>query len=305
MTNTNFEAKPVCCFGEILWDILPDGPQPGGAPLNAAYHLSKLNISTYLISRIGQDPEGKKLEDLMDNWNIGKDLLQSDADHETGRVIAKINSGGDMNYEIMCPVAWDFIELNTTTITKVKESEYFIYGSLAARNDTSRNTLFELLNYAKFKVLDINLRPPFYEKHLLESMLKKADLLKVNESELREVLGMWNCDLEDENAQVDYIKKTFKIREVIITKGTNGASYYTSTSVYHAAGIPTQVCDTVGCGDSFLAAFISGHLLNESPDIILKKAVVMGSLIAGKKGGCPEYQLSDLTHYYPIDLKNE
>ncbi len=32
MMDTNFYATPVCCFGEILWDILPDGPQPGGAP---------------------------------------------------------------------------------------------------------------------------------------------------------------------------------------------------------------------------------------------------------------------------------
>jgi len=305
MTSLNVQTTPVCCFGEILWDILPDGPQPGGAPLNVAYHLTKLNVSTNLISRIGKDPEGKQLEDLMDNWRIGKHLLQSDPVHDTGRVIAKINSGGDMNYEIMFPVAWDFIEVSTTAIAKVKESEYFIYGSLAARNVTSRNTLFQLLDYAKFKVFDINLRPPFFEKQLLESMLKKADLLKVNESEIGEVLGMWKCDLIDENAQVNFIKKKFNIGEVLITKGANGASYYTSNSVYHAAGNSTEVCDTVGCGDSFLAAFISGHFLKESPDMILKKAVVMGSLIAGKKGGCPEYLLSeyhDLFGKYSSDL---
>lgn len=305
MTGTNFQTTPVCCFGEILWDILPNGPQPGGAPLNVAYHLTKLNVSTNLISRIGKDPEGKQLEDLMDNWGIGKHLLQSDTVHDTGRVIAKISAGDDMNYEIMFPVAWDFIEVNPTAITRVKESKYFIYGSLSARNVTSRNTLFQLLNYAKFKVFDINLRPPFFEKHFLESMLKKADLLKVNESEIREVLGMWKCDLKDENAQVNFIKKKFNIREVLITKGANGASYYTSNSVYHAAGIPTKVCDTVGCGDSFLAAFINGHFLKESPEMILKKAVAMGSLIAGKKGGCPEYQLSeykDLLGKYSSDL---
>jgi fructokinase len=33
---------PVYCFGEILWDVLPDGPQPRGAPLNVDYQLTKL-----------------------------------------------------------------------------------------------------------------------------------------------------------------------------------------------------------------------------------------------------------------------
>jgi fructokinase len=35
-------ARPdVVCYGEILWDILPDKSLPGGAPMNVAYHLKK------------------------------------------------------------------------------------------------------------------------------------------------------------------------------------------------------------------------------------------------------------------------
>ncbi len=297
MMDTNFYAAPVFCFGEILWDILPDGPQPGGAPLNVAYHLTKLNVPTVLISRIGKDQEGKQLEDLMDNWGIDKLLLQSDPVHATGRVLAKKAAGNEMAYEIMFPVAWDFIEVNSNAVANVKESEYFIYGSLAARNVISRNSLLELLDYGKFNVCDINLRPPFFEKELLEILLGKADLLKVNESEIEIVLEMLECDLKNEKEQIDFIKEKFNIHEVIVTKGEHGATYYTQNGIYHVAGIATKVCDTVGCGDSFLAAFIAYHFLKEQPESILKKAVAMGSLIAGKKGGCPQYELSEYKNF--------
>ncbi len=291
--NRMFCATPVYCFGEILWDILPDGPQPGGAPLNVAYHLSKLKVPTGLISRIGKDPEGKQLEDLMDNWGIEKHLLQSDPAHATGRVLAKITAEDEVDYEIKFPVAWDFIEANTNAVEKVKGSDYFIYGSLAARNAPSRNALFELLDHAKFKVFDINLRPPFFTRDLLEILLGKADLLKMNKSELEIVQGMLEGNFKNEVEQISFIKEKFNIQEIIVTKGEHGASYYTRDEVYHRGGVTTKVCDTIGSGDSFLAAFIAHHFLKEPADIILKKAVAMGSFISGKMGGCPPYQLSE------------
>ena len=57
--------SPAICFGEILWDVLPDGPQPGGAPLNVAYHLNKLGVDTSIVSRVGNDANGS-------NWSYLK-----------------------------------------------------------------------------------------------------------------------------------------------------------------------------------------------------------------------------------------
>jgi fructokinase len=295
--NTILHPTPVYCFGEILWDILPDGPQPGGAPLNVAYHLTKLKVPTGLISRIGKDLKGKQLEELMDHWGIKKHLLQLDPAHDTSQVLVKINTENEVSYEIVFPVAWDFIEANADAAAKVKESDYFIYGSLAARNATSRNALFELLNHAKFKVFDINLRPPFFARDLLEMLLGKADLLKMNESELEIVQGMLEGNFKNEVEQISFIKERFNIQEVIVTKGEHGASYYTQDGSYHAGGVTIKVCDTIGSGDSFLAAFIAHHFLKEDPEAILKKAVAMGAFIASKKGGCPSYQLSEYLNF--------
>src|SRR5690349_6816429 len=108
--NMENYSTPAICYGEILWDVLPDGPQPGGAPLNVAYHLNKMGVATSLISRIGDDLNGRKLEDLMDSWGINKHFLQVDKKYPTSEVIAKTNNGNEVSYEIIFPVAWDFID---------------------------------------------------------------------------------------------------------------------------------------------------------------------------------------------------
>jgi fructokinase len=295
--TTSFPSVTVCCFGEILWDVLPDGPQPGGAPLNVTYHLAKLGVPAALVSRIGHDPEGKRLEDLMGRWGLRKDLLQTDPVHDTSRVLARINSDNEVSYEIVFPVAWDFIEANHPTIAAVEAADYFVYGSLAARHVVSKDTLFRLLDHAACKVFDINLRPPFYQKDVLEVLLSRADILKVNHAELETIVPMFGSKPGTEEEQVKLLKERFGIKEIVVTKGSRGASYYAPAGTYHSDGAVVKVCDTIGSGDSFLAAFISAHFQKETPDVILKKATGMGAFIAGKKGGCPDYQVSEYLNF--------
>jgi len=40
----------VCCFGEILWDLLPTGKMPGGAPMNVGIHLKNLGMNVACIT---------------------------------------------------------------------------------------------------------------------------------------------------------------------------------------------------------------------------------------------------------------
>jgi fructokinase len=290
----------VICYGEILWDVLPDGPQPGGAPLNVAYHLNKLGLNASLISRIGNDVNGQKLVELMDLWGISKTLLQTDERYDTSQVLARMNNGNEVTYEIIYPVAWDFIAGNGKLNEQIKSAVYFIYGSLASRNDISRDTLFKLLDTAAIKVFDINLRPPFISRSLLEVLLTKADIVKFNEAELSVVQVMFKGSYEGEANKVRFIQDKFNIPEVIVTKNEFGASYYRGDKAYHTWGNEIKVKDTIGSGDSFLAAFIAGHCHGDQPPDILQKAIAMGGFIATKKGGCPQYALSEY-----IDFKNQ
>jgi fructokinase len=287
---------PVFCFGEVLWDVLPEGPQPGGAPLNVAYHLNKLGIATSIISKVGNDENGNRLTDLMIDWGINLHFLQRDTTHDTSRVLAKMN-GNEVTYDIVFPVAWDFIEEDATLCESIKLANYLVYGSLGSRNDVSRRTLMKLLESDGIKVFDINLRPPFIGQELLKVLLTKADIVKLNQAELEMAQIIFNGPLGNEASQVKFIQQEFDISEVIITKGEFGAAYYTRERGYHMWGNEVKVADTIGSGDSFLAAFIANHYVKKQPEKILKNAIAMGAFVATKKGGCPEYQLEEYENF--------
>lgn len=291
MTNTF--TTPAVCYGEVLWDMLPEGAQPGGAPLNVAYHLKKLGVATSIFSKVGKDQRGKQLTRLIESWGLNTNFLEIDRAYPTSEVIAKMNNGNEVSYEIVFPVAWDFITEVHGAKESLTPSSYFIYGSLASRNSVTRDTLFKVLENDAIKVFDINMRPPFIGQDLLKTLLEKADIVKFNQAELEMVQLLFRGSLGNEASQIGFIMDKFNVKEIIITKGEAGASYYTQTKAYHLWGNEVKVKDTIGSGDSFLAAFIAGHYLNERPEIILKNAIAMGGFIATKKGGCPEYELGE------------
>jgi len=290
------ERFTVVGLGEVLWDMLPEGPQPGGAPLNVAYHLNRRGVKTNIFSKVGNDAQGHQLIALIQSWGLGTDFLQIDPKYPTSQVLAKMN-GTEVTYEIVSPVAWDFIERIEVASALIGNSTYFIYGSLASRSQFTRETLFELLENDCIRVFDINLRPPFISRDLLGTLLTKADIVKFNQAELEMVQSVFGGSFSNETSQVRFIQEKFQVPEIIVTKGEFGASYYKNQQIYNAWGSEVKVQDTIGSGDSFLAAFIAGHFHNKEPKQIIKDAVAMGAFIATKKGGCPDYQLQEYQEF--------
>jgi len=295
--NSKLSIPTVICFGEVLWDVLPSGPEPGGAPLNVAYHLNKLGISTGIMSRIGNDEEGRKLFSLISEWGINTSLLQTDNEQPTSRVIASLNDNNEVSYEIGFPVAWDFIAESNSLGGQLAKANYLVYGSLASRNEVTRNTLFSLLESSTIKIFDVNLRPPFIETGLLHKLLQKADIIKFNQAELEKVQELFNGSFENQAAKAAFVINTFGAQMVIVTKGATGASCYTANSNYHTPGKPVEVNDTIGSGDAFLASFVAGLVNGDDPAENLKDAVAMGAFITTKKGGCPAYDLPELYQF--------
>jgi fructokinase len=297
MKTNNKSLKTIVCYGEVLWDIFPTITKPGGAPMNVAYHLRKLGINSAMISRVGADEWGDKITNLLDSWQIPAHYCISDKAHETGKVHAKVVSPTEMAYTIEYPAAWDFIEWNEEMSKQVAEADAFVYGSLVTRDETSRNTLFRLLEVARYKVFDINLRPPFYSKELLEELLSECDLLKMNENEVA-LLSEWYLKEENkEEACVRFLQKRFNIEEVIVTKGEEGATFYTQQESVSFAAYKVQVKDTVGSGDSFLAAFLSKKLYGTSAMEGMKYAIAVGAFVASNEGACPAYTTNDLEKF--------
>lgn len=283
----------VVCFGEVLWDILPTGSVPGGAPMNVAYHLNRQGKNPALITRIGDDKEGKDLVNLFTAAGVCTDFFQVDEDYGTGKVYATPGENNEITYTIVDPVAWDFITWENRFHKLLAEADYFVFGSLAARNGQSRSTLLQLLEIARTKVLDINLRAPFFSREAIVEQMVKADFLKLNEAELKLISG-WFFDFTSVPDQLRAIAELFQIENIVVTRGAEGSVFLHERALYEHPGISVQVADTVGSGDAFLAGLL-GKLLNKSsPDEALAFANAMGAFVATQRGACPTYTLEQV-----------
>ena len=297
MNTTNQQKKTVVCYGEVLWDIFPTKTKPGGAPMNVAYHLRKFGIDSRMISRVGDDEAGKKLLHLLTEWEIPTDNCQIDKANETGYVLATVLPGNEMSYNIHSPVAWDYITPNAQNDKLVSEADAFVYGSLVTRNETSLETLYHLIKKAKFNVFDINLRQPFYSQRIIEHLLEKCNLLKLNDTELELISAWFSTEKSDEETAVRVLQQKFNIDEVIVTKGAAGASYYTKDESYTFPAFKVSVKDTCGSGDSFLAAFLAKKFEGASPETSMIYATGLGAFVASHEGACPAYNLTELESY--------
>lgn len=287
------------CFGEVLWDIFPgEQRRIGGAPFNVAYHLFKMGLDVDMISSVGDDELGHELLHTIKNWKISTDHIQITGEHPTSTVIASVDENNDAHYDIVENVAWDFIEMTQENQKVLNTADALVFGTLAARNEKSKNTLFQLLEISSYNVFDINLREPYYDIRIINELLHKTQLAKFNKAELRMVLDFLKKEYQDEKDSIRFLQDKFGIREIIVSKGSKGALYAHEDNFYLYPTIPVEVKDTVGSGDSFLAGFLSKRLRKEtSADEIMAQAVSLGAFITSQEGACPDYALEDFKKF--------
>lgn len=283
----------IICFGEVLWDILPSGRMPGGAPMNVAIHLTYHRFTPLIISRVGSDDLGKELLDFLKEKKVSTEWIQTGKTHLTGIVKANISDRNEVTYKIVEPVAWDYIQYDEQVAEKVAQSDVFIYGSLAARNQTTRETLLRYLQLARFKVMDVNLRPPYYNAERIQELLQYADIAKMNHQELEEITG-WLGMTGDEQELMQAVKKHFGLQLLIVTRGDRGAAVVSDAGYEEHEGYKVQVEDTIGSGDAFLATFLKNYLQHEPIKSALASACLVGAYVATQKGATPLIDLSQL-----------
>lgn len=284
----------VVCFGEVLWDILPSGALPGGAPMNVAYHLKKLGTQPAVITRIGLDDYGKGLVNLLSETGVTTEYFDVDYDHPTGLVYANLNDHHEVMYEIVYPSAWDFIEWKDEFVGLLQDAPFFVYGSLTSRNKVSRDTLGQLLEVANTKVLDINLRPPHFHRSQVEYLLQNADVLKMNIAELELITG-WFSQFTKTEDRIKLIQDRFKIDTIIVTMGGDGAFVSDKETIHQHPGFKVTVADTIGSGDAFLAGFIHQLINGATTEDALEFASGIGAFIATQPGACPSYEREQVT----------
>ena len=278
----------LVCYGELLWDNLPTGSVPGGAPFNIVNRATALGLQSYVISSIGDDRLGRELIDIIQSKGNATTFIQRHATLPTGQVNIEVGIGGEPKYQILYPVAWDDIRPDSHLVKLVSSAKAFIYSSLALRDARSRSTLFHLLQHASLKICDVNLRAGNYEKATIMQMIEEADILRMNEYELSMVAEWLGIAELDNKSQLNYLNKRYGYQAILTTLGEEGAVCLADGKWYNQPVFKVQVADTVGAGDAFLAAFTYKLLNQNSIQECLRFGCAVGGLTASKHGGTPE-----------------
>lgn len=290
----------ILCFGEILWDFLPAGLFPGGAPFNVGYHLKQHGADVRLVSAVGRDLLGEELLIRLRNWNMDTELITRHSGLPTGYVRAVISDNGDAHYDITPSVAWDQIFMNQDVAQAAQGAQALVFGSLAQRspfNRTVLNRIFDVLpgRDEAWRVFDVNLRAPHDDLELVRALAPRATLLKLNSEEAARLCGASSESTGREEHHARALHGTTGCAIICITSAERGAGLLRDGFWHWETGRPVQVADTVGAGDSFLASLLI-HLLAKVPEAeALARACRTGEWVASQRGATPAYPASKTT----------
>ena len=297
------EPHLILGLGELLWDVLPEGPRLGGAPANFTVMAGRLGNHAAILSRVGSDELGRRaLNELeqLDGMPADASSVQLDAEHETGRVTVAFE-GGQPSYTIHDPVAWDFLELSDEWVQLAERADAVCFGSLAQRNQRSRETIQTLVGLTRedcVRVFDVNLRAPFYSGEVIQNSLELATVVKMNDAEVPLVLGLMGLDsqvgsdlvggLDALRAGALCLLREFPaLKMVAVTRGGDGSLLVTREAWDQHPGIATNVEDTIGAGDAFTAAMTHYLLRGASLSTLNEAGNRWGSWIASQAGAMP------------------
>lgn len=277
-------------FGEALFDTFSGGEEVlGGAPFNVAWHLRGFDLDPLLVSRVGCDPHGERVEAAMRDWGLDLAGLQHDPDHPTGRVTIVLEHG-QPSFDILADCAYDHILATDALHASVGADIALIYhGTLALRMEESRAAMQALCRVLSRPAwMDINLRADGWQRARVEALLRGAAWLKLNDAELSTMTGRTAGDEVELEQIVRGLGETYGIENLILTLGERGALVIAGGRSYRGLPIPVdEIVDTVGAGDAFSAVTLLGHLHGWSPDRTLRRALEFSSHICGIRGAIP------------------
>ncbi len=279
----------ILAFGEILFDVdvKKNERKLGGAPMNFCSHLSKLGAEGYILSSVGHDESGNEALEAAEKFNVNKKYIILN-DKSTGVCNVTYN-GSEPSYDLSRIGAYDNICVSDEMLEEMKKENFDIlyFGTLAQRENESKNSLFKVLENVSFgKVFcDMNLRQHYYSDEVLTFSLQKTDILKINRDEFNFLKEKGFCD------SVKNLCEKYNIEKVLLTLDKDGAELYdfNEDKTYVSEGVETEEVSSVGAGDSMCACFLYNYMSGCDLQTCLDKANIMGAFVVSCKEAIPEY----------------
>ena len=275
-------------IGEALWDILPEGKKIGGAPANFAYQVSQFGPESYAVSAVGDDALGRELLE-----NFQQKQLQCHLEtvpYPTGTVQVEIDQAGIPQYDIKENVAWDNIPFTPEMEQLAGRCSAVCFGSLAQRNEVSRNAIYRFLNATPkgcMRIFDINLRQNFYSKEVIQESLRRCNVMKINDEELVIIGRMFGYPGLDIENKCWLILGKYNLDMLVLTCGVNGSYVFSKGAMSFLETPKVEVADTVGAGDSFTGAFVASILSGKTIPEAHRIGVNVSAYVCTQNGAMP------------------
>ena len=284
-------------IGELLWDLLPDGPRLGGAPFNATANLARLGHDVRFVTVVGDDDLGREALLRARGLGVGTTWIAETAAAPTGTVEVALDASGGPRFRIVSPAAYETIELSPERLAAIAawRPRAIVFGTLAQRFPGVLQSTRAIIDRSAIPVrlYDVNLREGCWSDDLVLELLTLATIVKVNDDEAA-VLGRLLGTPADPGVLGPELGQRFGARGLCVTRGGDGAALWLDDSLHDVAGIATEVVDAVGAGDAFAAALLDGLLRGRDPGDILVRANRLGAIVASRSGALPDWSIEEL-----------
>ncbi len=285
-------SNSIISIGEVLWDLFPDGARFGGAPANFACHAALLGSQVTMLSAVGKDALGDGAVGILRALGVDVSLIQRLESVSTGTVGVDVDKSGKPSFVIHADAAWDRLRWMPEFEAVVADADAIYFGTLGQRGRESRKAITQTLQIAKKnrvrRVLDVNLRAPFFDNALIRESVAMATVVKLSDDEFQKVFEA--CELRELSDPIETLRalrRKFDLELVAMTRGAEGAVVVTRNETIDQPGVPVNVCDTVGAGDAFTAALVVGLCSGASVRSVVANACRVASVVCGHAGAIP------------------
>lgn len=290
--------KKIVAFGEVVWDILPNGKELGGTPSNFVFRCNSLGDKGYLLSRVGDDELGREALERLEELGISNDNVQFDSEFKTGTVEVTFDENNDAKFCVTPDVAFDHIEFSAEALKLVKKADCLVFGLLPQRFGLSKNTLRELIKESpdSLHFFDLKLFEHFFSKKVVVRLLKAANVVRIKEKEIDFLAKELQIEFKETEDFVKQLSKKYKIDLVLITRGKNGVmAYHKKEGFFYESGYSlVDFVDSIGSGMAFAAGFLHLYLKGKKIDKALKFGNAVGALNALKRGATEPFSKEDV-----------
>lgn len=293
-------AKTIVAFGEIVWDILPNGKVLGGTPSNLVFRCNSFGDEGHLLSRVGDDELGNAAFERLAELNISDRNVQVDAEFPTGEVQVSFDENGESKYKVKEDVAFDHIEFSAEALKLARQADCLCFGLLPQRYGLSKNTIRELINESpdSLHFFDLKLFEHFFDVKVVEQLLKVSNVVRIKEKEIAFLAQQLGIEFTSYNEFLEKLAAQYKITLVIITLGKKGImAYHKNEGLFSDSGYIVKMKDNIGSGMAFAAGFLHYYLNGKSLLESLKFGNAAGALNTTRRGATSFFDKHDVLEF--------